>query len=282
MAPPRAQQSPMAPAGCPPQPAAPVPIPQIPPIYVHLSQGGGEVHQPAQGRRFPAGGPPQRGRWRRPQVQSQMRPSQAHYQTYPAQQQPQGRSTGQNHPPLQCWSCGMTGHLQRECPMCPWVGPAAQWQGKSDLQKPEGEEQLETMTPILTDRPQKEPITTVMVNDHPHEFTIDTRATYSCVRRSGIGRPLSASQIRTVGFSGKTQIAPLTGPVPLTIGHKTVFAPLLYAADTPINLLGRDVLCLLKAKIKCTPDGIYFDIPKMDDNDPHAPAMMPIVVPPDT
>jgi len=57
---------------------------------------------------------------------------------------------------------------------------------------------------------------------------IDTGAAYSCIGKSGIGLPLSASKIRTVGFSGKTQIIPMTKPVPMIIGEKTVYAPLLY------------------------------------------------------
>lgn len=71
---------------------------------------------------------------------------------------------------------------------------------------------------------------------------VDTGATYSCIGKEGAGLPLSTSNIWTVGFSGKTQIIPYnTAPVPLTVAGTTVYAPLLYSVDTPINLLGRDI-----------------------------------------
>lgn len=89
----------------------------------------------------------------------------------------------------------------------------------------------------------------------------NTGATYSCIGKEGSHLPLSQSSIKTIGFSGMKQIMPLTEPVPMTIEGKVVYAPLLYSTDTPINLMGRVILCELKAKIMCTQDGIHVDFP---------------------
>ena len=63
----------------------------------------------------------------------------------------------------------------------------------------------------------------------------------------------------------------------MLIAGKTVLAPLLYSDNTPINLLGRDILCPLKAKIMCTQDGLYLDFPDSPLTD-----MMPAVIQPET
>lgn len=100
---------------------------------------------------------------------------------------------------------------------------------------------------------------------------IDTGATYSCIGQTGSKLPLSSSSVKTVGFSGKIQVTPLTQLVPMLIAGRTIVAPLLYSDSTPINLLGRDILCPLKANIMCTQDGLYVDFPE----DPSA-RMMPV------
>lgn len=41
-----------------------------------------------------------------------------------------------------------------------------------------------------------------------------------------------------------------------------ITAPLLYSENTPINLLGRDILCLLKATITCTKEGLEMNFVK--------------------
>ena len=116
MSPPHVQQTSTVPNVYPTAPpAGQLQNQQIPPIHVHLNQGGG-IQQPAAGRG--RGGPPMRGRWRRPQGPSRGPP--------PGQYQPppQAASTA---PPfqsrLQCWGCGQTGHMQRDCPINPWPEP---------------------------------------------------------------------------------------------------------------------------------------------------------------
>lgn len=49
--------------------------------------------------------------------------------------------------------------------------------------------------------------------------------------------------------------------------------PLLYSADTPINLLGSDILCPLRTNIMCTQDGLYVAFP-----DEPPTGMMPVLI----
>lgn len=118
------------------------------------------------------------------------------------------------------------------------------------------------MLPVISVDPQQEPIVPVVIDSTVHPFMIDTGATYSCIGNKGSKLPLSSSSVKTVGFSGKTQVIPLTEPIPMQIHGKTVISPLLYSVDSPVNLLGRDLLCSLEAQIMCTPDGVYLDIPQ--------------------
>ena len=46
------------------------------------------------------------------------------------------------------------------------------------------------------------------------------------------------------------------------IAGKTIVAPSLYSVDIPVNLLGRDHLCPLKANIMFTQNGLYVDFPR--------------------
>lgn len=69
------------------------------------------------------------------------------------------------------------------------------------------------------------------------------------------------ARVKTVVFSGTVQITPLTQPVNITIAGKTITSSLLCTKNTPINLLGRDILCPLKAIIACTHNGLGVDFP---------------------
>ncbi|XP_029902678.1 uncharacterized protein LOC115355895 [Myripristis murdjan] len=78
--------------------------------------------------------------------------------------------------------------------------------------------------------------------------------------------------VKTVGFSGKVQIIPFTEPLPIRIDNKTIVASILYSIDTPVNLVGRDLLCRLRATIICNPHGLHLQIP--DDQCLEATSMM--------
>ncbi|KAL7383993.1 hypothetical protein ABVT39_022082 [Epinephelus coioides] len=126
------------------------------------------------------------------------------------------------------------------------------------------------MSPVISLQPHDEPTIPVVIHEQAYPFMVDTGATYSCIGKEDSTLPLSKSSIKTIGFSGKSQVIPMTEPVPMLIAGKVIFAPLLYSAHTPVNLLGRDILCPLKTKIMCTQDGLYLDF---SDDPPQS--MMP-------
>ncbi len=68
---------------------------------------------------------------------------------------------------------------------------------------------------------------------------------------------MSGKYIKTVGFSGVTQLLPMTAPVSISLKDTEIRIPILVSEYTPVNLLGRDAICKLKMQIWCTPDGIY-------------------------
>ena len=130
------------------------------------------------------------------------------------------------------------------------------------------------MSPVISLEPREEPTIPVIVKGPECAFMMDTGATYSCIGKNGFNLPLSSSSIRTVGFSGKTQVIPLTEPLTMKIEGKTIVAPLLYLAHTPINLLRKYILCILKANIVCTQSGLRVEF----QEDPSANQMMPLTV----
>lgn len=68
-----------------------------------------------------------------------------------------------------------------------------------------------------------------------YPFMADTGATYSTLERTGSKLPLSNLSVETIGFPGKTQIAPVTQQVPVRVIGLTITASLLYLVDTRIN-----------------------------------------------
>ena len=87
---------------------------------------------------------------------------------------------------------------------------------------------------------------------------IDTGATYTCVSPNYASHlPMSGKYAKTIGFSGNTQIIPMTAPVRLTTKYVTI--PILVSDQTPINLLGRDALCMMGLQIKCSLDGVIIE-----------------------
>lgn len=85
------------------------------------------------------------------------------------------------------------------------------------------------MAPMILTQPQEEPIIMVTIDQKVIPFMVDTGAIHSCIGRRGAHLPMSASSVKTVGFSGNTQVIPLTQPVPILIAGNTIVAPLLYS-----------------------------------------------------
>ncbi len=100
----------------------------------------------------------------------------------------------------------------------------------------------------------------VNIEGKPITLMLDTGASFSCLNpRYASHLPMSGKYIKTVGFSGVTQLLPMTAPVSISLKDTEIRIPILVSEHTPVNLLGRDAICKLKMQIWCTPDGIYVD-----------------------
>jgi len=87
-------------------------------------------------------------------------------------------------------------------------------------------------------------------------------ATKSVLRKSDFpNAPLSRERVKVVGMSGVAMPIPLSEQLRVEVGPQSAQHAFLMATDTPINLLGRDLLCKLNCTVKCTPEGVYLDIP---------------------
>ncbi len=63
--------------------------------------------------------------------------------------------------------------------------------------------------------------------------------------------------VETVGFSGTKQLIQVTAPVRITTGRDEIKILILISNQTPINLLGRDVLWKPKIKIWYSLEDVY-------------------------
>ncbi len=106
----------------------------------------------------------------------------------------------------------------------------------------------------------QEPMLQVNIEGKPITLMLDTGASFLCLNpRYASHLPMSGKYIKTVGFSGVTQLLPMTAPVSISLKDTEIRIPILVSEHTPVNLLGRDAICKLKMQIWCTPDGIYVD-----------------------
>ena len=55
-------------------------------------------------------------------------------------------------------------------------------------------------------------------------------------------------------------VTPLTERLQVQVGLLTEQHSFLLATNSPVNLLGRDLLCKLNCTVKCTPDGVYLEM----------------------
>ncbi|XP_059830613.1 uncharacterized protein LOC132396762 [Hypanus sabinus] len=110
---------------------------------------------------------------------------------------------------------------------------------------------------MITREAGEEPIVQVMLEGQLTPMMIDTGTTYTCVQpQYALHLPMSGKFIKTVGFSGKTQLTQCTAPVQLRMGNKGIVLPVLVFKGTPINLLGRDALLKQELKLECTRNGL--------------------------
>ena len=181
-----------------------------------------------------------------------------------------------------CRACGQTGHWARECPNGrngPTYGtnrPAGErrpvqphkvrganshqhdgWGTQAEpaasfppppphnpfalRQRTEG---TSSELPLLTLKPRDEPRLTLTIEGREILFLVDTGATKSAIRKIDFpNAPLSHEQVKVVGVSCVAMVIPLSEQLRVEIGPLLAQHAFLMATDTPINLLGRDLLC---------------------------------------
>lgn len=84
-------------------------------------------------------------------------------------------------------------------------------------------------------------------------FLVDTGATHSVLTQ-----PLSQPSLYTIniqGATGKTLQRPFLEPLVCSTGGNTITHQFVYMPDCPIPLLGRDLLCKLRAQITFEENG---------------------------
>lgn len=106
----------------------------------------------------------------------------------------------------------------------------------------------------------EDPVLNLSVDGHNYPCLIDTGATFSTLNI----KPKQAKIIgdeRTVGIEGSVRTVPRLDNLKVQVGPLTTSHTFIVVQDTPVNLLGRDLLCKLNAKLHCIPDGIKLKLP---------------------
>uniref|UniRef100_A0A8C5FFP4 ribonuclease H n=1 Tax=Gadus morhua TaxID=8049 RepID=A0A8C5FFP4_GADMO len=100
----------------------------------------------------------------------------------------------------------------------------------------------------------------VQVGQNHFEFLVDSGATVSAINKTGILQE-SNQTLKTVGIAGIAMSETISKPVPTIVSHVPLEQKFLISPSSPVNLMGRDMLCKLNAVIFCTPDGLFMRIP---------------------
>ncbi|XP_027139064.1 uncharacterized protein LOC113746658 [Larimichthys crocea] len=101
----------------------------------------------------------------------------------------------------------------------------------------------------------------VQVNGNTVEILVDSGATISTVKTAEHVCTPTSNFITTVGVSGVPIAEPLSQRTKITVEGSEVMHSFLISDKSPINLMGRDLLCKLHATIQCTPDGLFLTLP---------------------
>lgn len=105
---------------------------------------------------------------------------------------------------------------------------------------------------VTTDA-EEEMMVNVVIEGETYQFLVDTGATKSCIKEGDL--PLSGTGMHTQGFSGEQTFTPFTVPVVTEVGGVRQKLPLLHAPQSPVNLLGRDLMSKLRMTISATEEG---------------------------
>ncbi|XP_075771896.1 retrovirus-related Pol polyprotein from transposon 17.6 [Pelodiscus sinensis] len=93
------------------------------------------------------------------------------------------------------------------------------------------------------------------------QVLVDTGASRSTLQASSFSIPISNQVVNAVGISNQVVPHPVSKPVSLVLGPISEHHSFLLSPTSPVNLLGRDLLCRLRCTIFCTPDGVYLEVP---------------------
>ncbi|CAM4526658.1 unnamed protein product [Lepidochelys kempii] len=88
---------------------------------------------------------------------------------------------------------------------------------------------------------------------------IDTGADRSTLQDPTL--PTTSATVKAIGVGGTVCALPLTAEQTVQLGPLSEDHSFLIATSCPANLLGRDLLCKLRATITCSPEGLYLSIP---------------------
>ncbi|XP_034647845.1 uncharacterized protein LOC117888497 [Trachemys scripta elegans] len=78
--------------------------------------------------------------------------------------------------------------------------------------------------------------------------------------------PLTTLSVNAVGISNQPVSHPVTKPLAVSLGPLANKHAFLLSPSSPVNLLGRDLLCKLGCAIYCTPDGVFLQVPDENTN----------------
>lgn len=109
---------------------------------------------------------------------------------------------------------------------------------------------------------QDEPQVNIMVNRKPYSCLIDSGATYSALTEVPPEGKESACEAEITGIEGETETRPFINECKVKLEGKfgTEHA-FLYTPKCPVNLLGKDLLCKMRAQINFAPGRIDLTVP---------------------
>lgn len=112
------------------------------------------------------------------------------------------------------------------------------------------------------------PTVSCIINGIPTPCLIDTGASRSTLRAQEFPSvPLSTDIVTAVGVGNSPIPHPVTSPLSVSIGPLSDYHAFLLSPCSPVNLLGKDLLCKLNCTIFCTPDGVFLEVPDPAQNE---------------